>query len=81
MRFVAVKSDKDGWSAEAAIPLTELTGERVTVGKAWGCNVVRVVPGRGVQFPQPPIRMSFGWWSMFNDTEGNRFALGQAETE
>lgn len=47
--FVAVKSDKDGWCAEAAIPLTELTGERVTVGKAWGCNVVRVLPGRGVQ--------------------------------
>lgn len=47
--FVAVKSDKDGWRAEAAIPLTELTGERITVGKAWACNVVRVLPGRGVQ--------------------------------
>jgi hypothetical protein len=35
--------------------------------------------GRGVQFPQPAIRMSFGWWSMLND--GNRFALGQMETE
>jgi catechol 2,3-dioxygenase-like lactoylglutathione lyase family enzyme len=34
-----------------------------------------------LQFPQPPIRMSFGWWSMFNDTEGNRFALGQTEDD
>jgi photosystem II stability/assembly factor-like uncharacterized protein len=47
--FVALKSDKDGWRAEAAIPLTELTGERMSVGKAWACNVVRVLPGRGVQ--------------------------------
>ena len=30
---------------------------------------------RGVEFPQPPIRQVFGWWSLFNDTEGNRFAL------
>jgi predicted enzyme related to lactoylglutathione lyase len=30
---------------------------------------------RGVEFPQPPVQQPFGWWSMFNDTEGNRFAL------
>jgi len=34
---------------------------------------------RGVEFPQPPVRQPFGWWSMFNDSEGNRFALEQAE--
>jgi predicted enzyme related to lactoylglutathione lyase len=34
---------------------------------------------RGVRFPQPPVRQPFGWWSMFEDTEGNRFALGQTE--
>jgi predicted enzyme related to lactoylglutathione lyase len=34
---------------------------------------------RGVAFPQPPVRMPFGWWSMFSDAEGNRFALDQAE--
>jgi predicted enzyme related to lactoylglutathione lyase len=34
---------------------------------------------RGVEFPQPPVQQPFGWWSMFNDTEGNRFALEQAE--
>ena len=31
--------------------------------------------GRGVEFPQPPVEQSFGWWSMFQDNEGNRFAL------
>ena len=36
---------------------------------------------RGVQFPQPPVQQSFGWWSMFNDTEGNRFALEQSEPD
>ena len=30
---------------------------------------------RGVEFPQPPVRQSWGWWSMFQDQEGNRFAL------
>jgi len=30
---------------------------------------------RGVEFPQPPVRHPFGWWSMFQDSEGNRFAL------
>jgi predicted enzyme related to lactoylglutathione lyase len=30
---------------------------------------------RGVEFPQPPVQQAFGWWALFNDTEGNRFAL------
>ena len=30
---------------------------------------------RGVEFPQPPVELSFGWWSLFEDPEGNRFAL------
>jgi lactoylglutathione lyase len=36
---------------------------------------------RGVEFPQPPVQQPFGWWSMFNDSEGNRFALEQAEPQ
>jgi photosystem II stability/assembly factor-like uncharacterized protein len=47
--FVAVHSDQTSWQIEAAIPLTELTGDVVTVNRAWAFNVVRVVPGRGVQ--------------------------------
>jgi lactoylglutathione lyase len=34
---------------------------------------------RGVSFPQPPVKQPFGWWSMFEDTEGNRFALTPRE--
>ena len=30
---------------------------------------------RGVEFPQPPVEQSFGSWSLFQDAEGNRFAL------
>ena len=33
----------------------------------------------GGEFPQPPIEQSFGWWSMFQDNEGNRFALQPRE--
>jgi lactoylglutathione lyase len=34
---------------------------------------------RGVEFSQPPVELSFGWWSMFRDQEGNRFALHPRE--
>jgi photosystem II stability/assembly factor-like uncharacterized protein len=47
--FVAVEGDETGWTAEAAIPLAELTGAKITPGHVWAANVVRVVPGRGVQ--------------------------------
>jgi lactoylglutathione lyase len=30
---------------------------------------------RGVEFPQPPVELFFGWWSIFADPEGNRFVL------
>jgi lactoylglutathione lyase len=38
-----------------------------------------VLRSRGVEFPQPPVELSFGWWSMFRDQEGNRFALRPRE--
>ena len=30
---------------------------------------------RGVQFPVPPVQQPFGWWSVFEDPDGNRFGL------
>jgi hypothetical protein len=47
--FVAVRSGETCWQIEAAIPLIELTGNQIPVGTAWACNVVRIIPGRGVQ--------------------------------
>jgi hypothetical protein len=47
--YVAIHSERDCWQIEAAIPLIELTGDAVTFGRTWACNVVRVLPGRGVQ--------------------------------
>jgi hypothetical protein len=47
--FVAVNAGETGWTAEIAIPLSELTGDVVTPGKLWAVNVVRTVPGKGVQ--------------------------------
>jgi predicted enzyme related to lactoylglutathione lyase len=37
----------------------------------------RELAERGVRFPVPPARMHFGWWSLFEDDEGTRYALGQ----
>jgi hypothetical protein len=51
---VAIYSEPTRWQIEAAIPLVELTGDPVTVGKAWACNIVRVIPGRGVQALSTP---------------------------
>jgi photosystem II stability/assembly factor-like uncharacterized protein len=47
--FVAMQSGPTGWTAEAAIPLLALTGDKVTTGRTWAFNAVRVIPGRGVQ--------------------------------
>jgi hypothetical protein len=52
--LVGHKSTPTGWSAELAIPLAEITGDAVPLGKAWCMNIVRVLPGRGLQaFSQP----------------------------
>jgi predicted enzyme related to lactoylglutathione lyase len=34
---------------------------------------------RGVKFPLPPARQHFGWWALFEDHVGTRYALGQWE--
>ncbi len=47
--FVARHQEAGAWQVEAAIPFTAMTGDTVTVGKAWACNVTRVLPGKGVQ--------------------------------
>jgi predicted enzyme related to lactoylglutathione lyase len=35
----------------------------------------RELVARGVEFPLPPVEQPFGWWSLFADPDGNRFAL------
>jgi len=47
--FVALKSEPNCWQVEAAIPMAELTGDSVSIGRAWACNIVRTIPGRGIQ--------------------------------
>ena len=47
--FVAFQPTETGWTAEYAIPLVELTGDRPSHGKTWAVNVSRVVPGKGMQ--------------------------------
>lgn len=47
--YVASASDETSWTAEIAIPRTELTGDGFSLAKVWAMNVVRIVPGRGIQ--------------------------------
>jgi len=37
----------------------------------------RELSAKGVKFPEPPAKQFFGWWSMFEDPDGTRYALGQ----
>ena len=37
----------------------------------------RELSAKGVAFPAKPSPQPWGWWSMFTDSEGNRFALQQ----
>ncbi|PXY21033.1 VOC family protein [Prauserella muralis] len=34
---------------------------------------------KGVEFPAKPTRQPWGWWAMFADPDGNRYALQQRE--
>ena len=47
--FVAVHQEETYWQAEIAIPRGALTGDHFMQGRPWCCNVMRVVPGEGVQ--------------------------------
>ena len=37
----------------------------------------RELTDHGVDFPMPPARQHFGWWALFADPDGTRYALGQ----
>ena len=39
----------------------------------------RELSAKGVEFPEPPSKQFFGWWAMFADPDGTRYALRQKE--
>ena len=39
----------------------------------------RELSERGVKFTRPPTQMEFGWWALFEDGEGTRYALRQRD--
>jgi hypothetical protein len=47
--FVASHASEAAWTAEAAIPLTELTGESIQAQKVWALGIQRVIPSVGFQ--------------------------------
>lgn len=65
--FVAVASDEQTWTAEAAIAWSELTGNTSDQGDAWALAIYRVVPGVGFQSWTPEasatavLPQSFGY--------------------
>jgi hypothetical protein len=55
--FVAIHREPTAWTAEISIPLDALTADRVTSGRAWAFNVIRTLPGRGVQAFSTPAEV------------------------
>lgn len=39
----------------------------------------RELTERGVEFPTTPTKMGFGWWALFADQDGTRYALRQKD--
>jgi photosystem II stability/assembly factor-like uncharacterized protein len=52
--YVAANNTESMWTVEAAIPLGELTSSPVTLDTRWACNLVRIIPGKGVQSVSQP---------------------------
>ena len=46
---MAAAASESAWTAEAAIPLGELTGEAPRSGQVWALGIQRNVPGVGFQ--------------------------------
>jgi predicted enzyme related to lactoylglutathione lyase len=74
-------STRDEWSCDYRSVLEQVPTSNVM----FRCDVLEgtfeELSAHGVEFPQPPVRKPFGLWSMFNDSEGNRFALAQSEPD
>ncbi len=47
--FVAAAQDAGSWTAEAALPLDQLTGDYPHTNSAWAIGAQRIVPGAGFQ--------------------------------
>ena len=47
--FVATDDDKQCWTAEAAIPLDQLTGSYPTAHSVWALGLRRIIPGVGLE--------------------------------
>ena len=56
--FVAAATENDDWSAEAAIPLEQLTGRFPTSQAVWAVGIQRTVPGVGFQSWNTPASTS-----------------------
>jgi lactoylglutathione lyase len=65
----------------AAEPRNEVPGQRAHSPVFFNCPDIEAtyvkLRERGVRFAVPPARMHFGWWALFEDDDGTRYALGQ----
>src|SRR5215211_5499809 len=84
-RWIEV-SPPDGWpllvlSPRADEPKREVPDELPHSPVFFNCADIeatyRELSERGVRFPAPPRRLPFGWWALFEDPDGTRYALGQ----
>jgi predicted enzyme related to lactoylglutathione lyase len=90
-RWLEVRSPDRATNLVLELRMGELAERRVTPDHLPTSNVMfrcddltatyEELSAHGVDFPQPPVEQPFGSWSMFDDAEGNRFALEQTESD
>jgi predicted enzyme related to lactoylglutathione lyase len=69
-----VLSQREAWEPRRDIP-DQLPESPVMFDCVDVVQTYRELTGRGVKFPQPPIEQPFGWWALFEDPQGVRYAL------
>jgi hypothetical protein len=47
--YIAASGDDEFWTAEAAIPLAELSPKKLQVRDVWAIGIQRIIPRRGLQ--------------------------------
>lgn len=67
-------ADRPRSAASSELPTSNVFFYADNVERAYESLVAK-----GVEFPTPPERQPWGWWAIFADSEGNRFALRQRE--
>ncbi|MFD9957621.1 VOC family protein [Amycolatopsis sp. NPDC058986] len=62
---------------------SEIVGFPITTDAPYADDIEKTyeeLSAKGVEFPAKPEKQPWGWWALFLDSEGNRFALQRKDS-